>query len=123
MKLKNMQITAAEQKERHERMAIPSGDYPSFSSRYPYGLELRLDEEALDKLGLDKLPPVGKRVRIEAVGVVTSARVNEQREMKGDKGKIVKHRNVEIQLQKIGLSTDPQSAEDAVDDALEDMDG
>src|SRR5262245_60309703 len=124
MKLKSMEITAAEQREKHEAMISPSspGDYPSFSSRYPYGLEIRLDNEAMEKLDMDSMPAVGKKVRIEAIGVVTGAHVNEQRSMKGDRGKVEKRKSLEIQIQRLAVSPNPQSAEDAVDDALEAMD-
>ena len=40
---------------------------------YPYGLELRLDDKGLEKLGLASPPEVGKVMTITAKVVVTSA--------------------------------------------------
>lgn len=118
MKLKSMEITAEEQKEKAEKYSGPELASPSsYSSRYPYGLELRLDNDTLEKLDVDTLPKVGKRIRIEAIAVVTGAHINESRRGKTTE----KNKSLELQIQKLAISGDPQSAEDAVDDALEDM--
>lgn len=62
----NMQQSAEESQEANEPAVA---DAP----KYPYGLELRLDEEALAKLGMDKPPAVGTEMMISAKVVVTSA--------------------------------------------------
>lgn len=116
-KLKDMKITAAEQKERDERMSpgMVTGGHDHYRDRYPYGLELRLDNETLEKLGLDKLPNAGKTVRIEAVAFVSSAQVREQTK---DGKKSEPSRSLELQIRKLAVSLDPTSAEEAMDDAI-----
>lgn len=76
-----------DRKAREESMK-PSlvGDAPL----YPYGLQLRLDDEALDKLGEDTLPEVGGSIMVIAKAKVTSVSSNES-----DSGK---RRNVELQI-------------------------
>ena len=57
-------------KEETQEVAEPSGtDAPE----YPYGLELRLDDKSLEKLGLSAPPEVGKTMTITAKVIVTSA--------------------------------------------------
>jgi len=75
-------------KEARQKMYEPSvlNDAPM----YPYGLQLRLDEEALDKLGEDQLPDVGGTILVIAKARVTSVSSNES-----DSGK---RRNVELQI-------------------------
>lgn len=49
------------------------------SPAYPYGLEIRLDTSALEKLGLaDKLPKVGETLTLTASVDVTGASENER---------------------------------------------
>jgi hypothetical protein len=64
MTLVNMKQNAEEAQE-----ATLAADAPE----YPYGLELRLDEEALAKLGLTQPPAVGTTMQITAQVTVTSA--------------------------------------------------
>lgn len=45
-------------------------------SEYPYGLEIRLDEEALAKLGIGAPPAVGTVMQITASVTVSSASQN-----------------------------------------------
>jgi hypothetical protein len=68
MALVNMQQSAEEAKEANT-VTGESDDGP----RYPYGLELRLDEEALGKLGITAPPAVGTTMTITAKVIVTSA--------------------------------------------------
>lgn len=52
---------------------------PSSQDRYPYGLEIRLDDESMAKLGID-LPAVGKEVTITAKAMVEEASSRETQE-------------------------------------------
>lgn len=67
MKLVSMKIDAKAREEKYaESVAI---DRPA----YPYGLEVRLDKEALEKLGLaDALPKAGQAMKLEATVDVTN---------------------------------------------------
>lgn len=68
MALVNMMQTAKEAKESNTCC-----DSPSDEPRYPYGLELSLDEETLAKLGITAPPAVGTTMMITAKVVVTRA--------------------------------------------------
>lgn len=50
------------------------------NSAYPYGLELRLDDSALAKLGLTQPPAVGTAIMISAQVTVTEARASQDQE-------------------------------------------
>lgn len=96
-KLADMKMSKAQKTEMNSPVA--ASDSPS----YPYGLTLRLDSASLDKLGMSKLPKVGAKVMVHAMGVVTSV---SQHESKNNDS-----RNVEIQLQEMGV----ESAEPATE--------
>lgn len=68
-KLVSMKISAAEAKKMMEPSSLAEGDRP----RYPWGLSITLDKDALDKLGIDdELPSVGESyVLIAEVDVVS----------------------------------------------------
>lgn len=66
-KLVSMKMTKSERQEKSEPAEI---DRPI----YPYGLEVRLDTDALEKLGLeDELPEVGGEMTLLAKVKVTGA--------------------------------------------------
>jgi hypothetical protein len=89
MKLVSMKVSKAEREKRSEPCKIES---PS----YPYGTCLRLEKEALAKLGL-KLTglKVGDKFVVQAVGEVKSLRHSE--------GHSYDSNEVEIQLTTLGL--------------------
>lgn len=92
MKLASMKI------KKSDRETSPSKSIAMDEPAYPYGLEVRLDTDALKKLGiLDKLPKVGKGMKLEALVDVTSVSENDR---KGG-GKSC---NVTLQITDLGLS-------------------
>jgi hypothetical protein len=64
------------------------------SDAYPYGLRLDINDDSLDKLGMDDLPKVGKTVKIVAEAEVQSAS-----ESTSASGK--SHRSVGLQITKM----------------------
>ena len=83
MDMVNMKMTRKESKE----MAVPS----EIKQEYPWGLNIGLENDVLDKLGMDTLPKVGDIVKIEAIAKVESVSMSEN----SDK---TKNRRVQIQI-------------------------
>lgn len=84
---------------------------------YPYGTRISLDEDSLQKLGMD-MPKVGQKIHMRAHGVVHSA---SQSESAGGK----KRRNVELQLHKVSIEKrggEPGSMTDAVRNGVDEAD-
>lgn len=48
-----------------------SGDLCCDMNRYGYGLQLNIDDDQCEALGIAKAVPVGTRVTIQATGIVT----------------------------------------------------
>lgn len=93
MKLTSMKIDQAAQKAKYASVAQDEPDRPM----YPWGMTIRLDTEALEKMGLaDKLPEVGKGMKLEALVDVVS--VSESDTQGGGK-----NCNVELQITDLGL--------------------
>lgn len=110
-KLTDMKITKKERKERADRYKIAG---PMDGDVYPYGLQIRLDDAALDKLGIDTLPKTGKKVRVTAVCNVSST--SDRASTTG--GKDQRDRSVELQIEQLRVNLEPASAEEAMDDAI-----
>lgn len=92
MAMKDLKISKKEAKEKSEAMAtIGSSD----QERYPYGLRLDLNNDTLDKLGIDKLPTVGTVLLFEAKAKVVGSR---QSATEGSE-----NRSVELQITHIDL--------------------
>lgn len=83
--------------ERSAAVAVtPSPSVPV----YPYGLCISLDDETLEKLGLDgPLPPVGATLVCLCECRVTSASASEREDMNGKKSSC---NRVELQITKMG---------------------
>lgn len=97
MKMADMKMSKAQQKETMPQAAD--------SPQYPYGLQIRLDNASLDKLGMTKLPKVGTKVMVHGMGVITSV---SQHESKNNDS-----RNVEIQLHELAVDrAEPMSKEE-----------
>jgi hypothetical protein len=111
-KLKSMKITKAEREKRDGPAKL--ADYPS--DTYPYGLQIRLDDVALEKLEIESLPKTGRKVRVMAECTVTST--SEHKRSTG--GKDDRNRSMELQIEKLSVNLEPGSAEEAMEDALED---
>jgi hypothetical protein len=76
--------------------------------QYPYGLQLRLDNDTIQKLGIDDMPKVGDTFELEGKAVVTSVSQNES---KGET-----RRSIELQLTKCCL--EGEGNEDDTADSL-----
>lgn len=76
MALVNMKLTPAEAQEAD---CITSDDG---GPKYPYGLSINLDDEALAKLGITTLPAVGTKMVLQAMVEVTSTSQYERQDEK-----------------------------------------
>lgn len=72
MAMVNMQQSAEEAREDAGLLDTSTSDLP----RYPYGLQLYLDDESLKKLGMS-LPPIGSTMTLQAMVTVTSTSSNQ----------------------------------------------
>ncbi len=101
IKLKDMSLTRTEKDEMKETAIAP--EVP----RFPWGLSVRLEEESIEKLGLEDLPAPGKSMNMVAVVRVESASVHVS-----DSGK---KRNLTLQITDLGLgsvaTSEPESSE------------
>jgi hypothetical protein len=75
--------------------------------KYPYGCCLSLEDDTLEKLGLDgDLPSVGEMIQFTAIAKVTCASENEREKSDGTTDKC---RRIELQITHMNvLGTDPQ---------------
>lgn len=105
-KLVNMKIDPAKEKEKYAARESALVEAP----RYPYGLCLHLDDDVMQKLGLSKLPEVGKPMMLTALVDVTSVSENEYQT---EGGKTEKRQSVSLQITDLGLA----AAEDLSDAA------
>lgn len=79
MALTDMKLTPAEAKDANSCCAPDSDDG---GPKYPYGLSINLDDEALAKLGITTLPAVGGLMRLTATVEVTSTSQYERQDEK-----------------------------------------
>ena len=95
MKLKSMKVD----KKAREKMyaAEPKADLPE----YPYGLELRMNEEILKALGITKLPDVGSYMVLEARVCVRSVEERDDIYTPGGKS-----RSVTVQIEDMAIEAD-----------------
>jgi len=104
-----MSLVSTKLPKRKERDSQP--EVAIDSPRFPYGLEITLEDEILKRLGISKLPRVGVELKIRAVGSVTSVSENKNARRED--------RRVQIQIEKIEVTPPKGSAEDAVSDAID----
>lgn len=85
-------------------MKIPPGSdmmaQPEQPSPYPYGLRLCLNDDVLDKLGIEKLPELGAEITIQAKVVVVSR--NESADA-GDPDGDNDYKSMDLQITALGL--------------------
>lgn len=109
MALTNMARSAKERKKDSNEIALSSN-----GDKFPFGLTVRLDDESLKKLDIKKLPAVGDKVTLAAVG-----RVESTSERDSARGR--KDRDVAIQIEQLEVTNGlAKSAEDAVSNAVKD---
>ena len=106
----NMRLS---RKQSNDEIAISSPKGP----RFPYGLQISLDDDSLKKLGFDELPAIGTKMIVVGVGKVT--RASENRSQDGI------HRDVSIQLERIEVEPlddgSDHTAVEAVSKAIKDV--
>lgn len=103
--LVSMKISAAGRKQLAEPSMIGEKDGP----RYPYGLSIELDDEALDKLGVKTLPKVGSVQTLVARVEVTSVSSNQGPD---------KQKRERVSLQITDCCLEPEAAAAKVEEAL-----
>jgi hypothetical protein len=101
--LKSMKLSKSDQKKDN---AIFSPSSSMDKPKYPYGLEISLDEAALKKLGID-LPEVGAEMALEAVVEVSSTSQSES--AAGGKNRSLRLQITEMCLSKAGSKSSAES--------------
>lgn len=97
--LTDMKRSKAEAKEASVGPVSPDQE------EYPYGLRLHLNDDELEKLGIDKLPKVGEGGSIEAVFKIVSTHESANEGQK-------KYRSVELQITHMDLGAEDKSTTD-----------
>lgn len=104
MKMRSMELTKKESSGGVE-CSPPTKDS---GPRYPFGLELRLDDVTLNKLGIEPLPKVGAYFKVRAEACVTS--VSSSEHTKGSP-----NRTVCLQIERLAVDDEPDTMEEAVE--------
>lgn len=76
-------------------------------NEFPWGLQIHLHEDELEKLGIKELPEVGGEISLEAKVTVTSASINETKDNGVD-------RSITLQITELGLFEKEKSASDSL---------
>lgn len=87
-----MVTTRLSAKEREANSPVVSIDSPE----YPYGTRICLDNEMLDRLGIDNLPKVGSSFAVSGIGEVISVSEHD--------GQDGKRRSIDIQLIRLAVT-------------------
>lgn len=105
MAMVSMKMSAKEAKEYN------SAEITSDAPEYPYGLCIRLDDDALEKLGITSLPAVGTEMTIMAkVFVKSTSAYNRQ----GGED----HKDMELQITDMEIEGNQAKRNDAAANAL-----
>lgn len=115
LKLTNMKIDAKARDAKYKESSV-AVDAPI----YPWGLSISLDEDALDALGITKLPEVGKPMMLVARVDVTS--VSENKHTTEGNG-TEKHRSVSLQITDLAIGPNDESSTPDAQDVLYDSKG
>lgn len=100
-KMVSMARTPDEAKKEVEKYDAPSPAAVSSVPTYPYGLCISLEDESLEKLGLNgEMPAVGEVLQFCAIAKVTSASLNEREKSDGTKEQCCR---VELQITDMGV--------------------
>lgn len=97
-------MSAEEAKEYGSIGCLEPGDAPKF----PWGLELRLCNESLTKLGMSELPKVGSKVMV--VGFATVNGVTVQEEQDGEQNRHVTLQITDLAVESAGTKSPEQIA-------------
>lgn len=97
-----MKITKEENKETTASLAVDS------RPEYPYGLVIELEEDGLQKLGIDTMPEVGKTVMVMARADVQS--VSENKTKEGERRR--------LSLQITDLAIEPEKEDEGAEKKL-----
>lgn len=81
---------------------------------YSYEHRISLDEDAMDKLGMNELPKVGDKYHVHGIAHVASVNMSEDG---GSKGK--KRKNVSLQFHQMGVAPAPKSSTGGAKGAVE----
>ena len=96
-KMKSMKLTKKQAKESEEGIM----DEPE----YPYGLSINLENESMEKLGMDGLPDIGKEMILNAR--VTVTHINESASNRDKK----LHRSMSLQITDMELFVEKKGKE------------
>lgn len=94
-KMKSMKMSAAEKKSTEVAIKSPMED------GYPYGLRLELNQEVLEKLGIE-LPQVGEKLSLEAAVEVKGVHASENEDGK-------KYASCSLQITDMAIESDSKS--------------
>ena len=99
--LKRPKKTAAQLKKERSSMEVSPG---CDRNQYPYGTELRFEEEVIEKIPALQSIKADETVKIVATGFVKEIRIVDKSKKTGQRNR----QNVEIQLQNIAVSVAPK---------------
>lgn len=100
-KMVSMARTPAEAKAEVAKYDMPATASAPSVPTYPYGLCISLDDETLEKLGMEgELPAVGEVMQFTAMAKVTSASMNESERSDGTKSQCCR---IELQITDMGV--------------------
>jgi hypothetical protein len=104
MKLTDMKLKPRKEEDYSKPASTIVADEP----KYPWGLQVRLENEQLEKLGVDKLPAVGTTVVLTA-----RCEVCETGEYQAQKGEH-ERRNVTLQITELAISGESKVSGDDI---------